>query len=94
MGSRLIAFRFEGEMKNGEGDLNFQSMGGEVLRNVVICSLPSCFFLVRPTFVPTGTFIPNYWPVDRDGSKKYRIGQGKIAWEKFVSREHKFSFHC
>lgn len=94
MGSRLIAFRFEVEMKNGEGDLNFQSMGGEVLRNVVICSLPSCFFLVRPTFVPTGTFIPNYWPVDRDGSKKYRIGQGKIAWEKFVSREHKFSFHC
>lgn len=94
MGSRLIAFRFEVEMKNGEGDLNFQSMGEEVLRNVVICSLPSCFFLVRPTFVPTGTFIPNYWPVDRDGSKKYRIGQGKIAWEKFVSREHKFSFHC
>lgn len=94
MGSRLIAFRFEGEMKNGEGDLNFQSMGGEVLRNVVICSLPSCFFLVRPTFVPTGTFIPNYWPVDRDGSKKYTIGQEKIAWEKFVSREHKFSFHC
>lgn len=94
MGSRLIAFRFEVEMKNGEGDLNFQSMGGEVLRNVVICSLPSCFFLVRPTFVPTGTFIPNYWPVDRDGSKKYRIGQGKVAWEKFVSREHKFSFHC
>lgn len=93
VGSRLIAFRFEGEMKNGEGDLNFQSMGGEVLRNVVICSLPSCFFLVRP-FVPTGTFIPNYWPVDRDGSKKYTIGQGKIAWEKFVSREHKFSFHC
>lgn len=57
VGSRLIAFRFEVEMKNGEGDLNFQSMGGEVLRNVVICSLPSCFFLVRPTFVPTGTFI-------------------------------------
>lgn len=45
VGSRLIAFRFEGEMKNGEGDLNFQSMGGEVLRNVVICSLSSCFFL-------------------------------------------------
>lgn len=62
VGSRLIAFRFEGEMKNGEGDLNFQSMGGEVLRNVVICSLPSCFFLVRPTFVPTGTFIRRIHP--------------------------------
>lgn len=61
VGSRLIAFRFEGEMKNGEGDLNFQSMGGEVLRNVVICSLPSCFFLVRP-FVPTGTFIRRIHP--------------------------------
>lgn len=94
MGSRLIAFRFEGEMKNGEGDLNFQSMGGEVLRNVVICSLSSCCVRLVQQERSSAGFIPNYWPVDRDGSKKYTIGQEKIAWEKFVSREHKFSFHC